>query len=175
MDNTLIPVADLTKKINGIARNAAKLTRDVQEAAVQAIGYSIEHGDITIGQRLFDALNTGIRRQALLTYFEKHGQFAWSASEKKFVFFKVEGIKFDAVDLMAKPWNEAKKEVLVTSLDVEAMVKMLIKKIESAVDKKVPVAHMDLYSDISRAYASYSAAQYDEQSDDDQVPQLKAA
>jgi len=106
-------------------------------------------------------------------FLEKHGQFAWSASEKKFVFFKVEGIKFDAVDLMAKPWNEAKKEVLVTSLDVEAMVKMLIKKIESAVDKKIPVAHMDLYSDISRAYASYTAAQYDEVQPEE--PELKVA
>lgn len=54
MAKALIPQADLIKRIGAIGKASARLTRDIQEAAVNAIGYSIIHGDITIGQRLYE-------------------------------------------------------------------------------------------------------------------------
>lgn len=167
---------DLNKKIASIGRAGERLRKDIQSVAVQAIGYSIEYGDVTIGQRLYDALGTSLRRQALVTFFEKNGQFAWSSVEKKFVFFKVEGIKFDEKMLMATPWNEAKKEVIVSELDVADLVARLIKKVEAGIEKKLDVKHSALIDDIKIAYSQYlqeDIAANDEQ--DDEQPLVRAA
>ena len=153
----LLGTSELNKKIAGIGKASAKLTNDIQVAAVNAIGYSILHGDITIGQRLYDALGTAMRRQSLVTYFEKYGQFVWLSSEKKFGFFKREGIEFNPELLMGLPWDEAKKEVIVSELDVEDMVKKLIKRVESAIEKGAEVKHKDLYSDLTHTLARYHA------------------
>jgi hypothetical protein len=169
----LLSSAELNKKIAGIGKASAKLTRDIQVAAVNAIGYSIEYGDITIGQRLFDALGSSMRRQALVSYFEKNGQFCWSSSEKKFVFFKVEGIKFNPDLLMTMPWDEAKKEAIVSEIDVEDMVKKMIKKIENSIEKGIEVKHKDLYSDLTHCLARYHSDLAD--ADADEEPMLKAA
>ncbi len=172
----LLSTQVLNTKIASIGRAQTRLTKDIQSVAVQAIGYSIEHGDVTIGQRLYDALGTGLRRQALVTFFEKHGQFAWSSAEKKFVFFKVEGIKFDEKMLMATPWNEAKKEVIVSELDVADLVARLIKKVEAGIEKKLDVKHSALIDDIKIAYSQYlqedSAAN---DADDEQQVMVRAA
>lgn len=157
----LLGTSELNKKIAGIGKASAKLANDIQVAAVNAIGYSILHGDITIGQRLYDALGTAMRRQSLVTYFEKHGQFVWLSGEKKFGFFKREGIEFNPDVLMGMSWDEAKKEVITSELDVEDMVKKLIKKIENAIDKGTEVKHKDLYSDLTHTLAQYHADQAD--------------
>lgn len=169
----LLSTTELTKKIAGIGKASAKLTRDIQVAAVNAIGYSIEYGDITIGQRLFEALGSSMRRQALVSYFEKHGQFCWSATEKKFVFFKVEGIKFNPDLLMTLPWDEAKKENIVSEIDVEDMVRKMIRRIESSIEKGIEVKHKDLYSDLTHCLARYHSEQAEAEAEDE--PMLKAA
>jgi len=89
----LLSANDLTAKIVAIGKSATELQSEIQIAAVNAIGYSIQHGDIRFGQKLFDVLPTGIRRQSLVAFFEKHGQFAYLKEDKKFAFYKVDGIK----------------------------------------------------------------------------------
>jgi hypothetical protein len=171
----LMQSADLIKKIGAIGKAAAKLTKDIQLAAVNAVGYSIEYGDITFAQRLYDAVGTGIRRQSLVTFFEKHGQLCWSSVEKKFVFFKVEGIKFDEKMLMATPWDEAKKEVIVSELDVTEMVAKLIKRIESGIEKKITVKHSALLDDLKLTYAQYLREEAEEADSEAETPQLRVA
>jgi hypothetical protein len=171
MAKALIPQADLIKRIGSIGKASAKLTRDIQEAAVNAIGYSIIHGDITIGQRLYEALGSSMRRQSLVSYFEKHGQFCWSANDKMFKFYKVEGIQFDYESLMGLPWDEAKKEAIVSDLDVEDMVKRMIKRIENAIEKGVEVKHKDLYSDLTHTLARY----HSDLAETEDAPILKVA
>jgi hypothetical protein len=151
----LMQSTDLIKKIGSIGKASAKLTRDIQTVAVQAIGYSIEFGDVTIGQRLYDALGTAVRRQSLVSFFEKYGQFCWSSVEKKFVYFKVDGIEFDEKTLMATPWNEAKKEVIVSEVDAADMVAKLIKRLESSIEKHVTVKHSALLDDLKIMYSQY--------------------
>lgn len=167
--------ADLIKKIGAIEKSSAKLARDIQLAAVNAVGYSIEYGDVTIAQRLFDAVGTSIRRQALVTFFEKYGQLCWSSVDKKFVFFKVEGIEFNEKMLMATPWNEAKKEVIVSELDVADMVSKLIKRIENGIDKKVKVKHSALLDDLKLTYAHYLREEAEEADGEADAPQLRVA
>jgi hypothetical protein len=151
----LMQSAELIKKIGSIGKAGAKLTKDIQLAAVNAVGYSIEYGDITIAQRLYDALGTGIRRQSLVSFFEKYGQLCWSSTEKKFVFHKLEGIDFDEKALMATPWNDAKKEIIISEIDAADMVAKLIKRIESGIEKKVSVKNSALLDDLKIMYSQY--------------------
>lgn len=155
---------ELKSKIAGIAKSAVELESDIQIAAVNAIGYSIEHGDITFGQKLFDALPKGIRRQSLITYLEKHGQFAYSAQDKKFLFYKVEGIEFDETKLLATPWSSAKKENLVSEYDVEEMFNALMKRLDSAFKKHsesgIKIKNAELYDFLGEARDRFNAVKF---------------
>lgn len=146
---------ELNKKIGSIGKASTKLVKDIQLAAVNAVGYSIEYGDVTIAQRLFEAVGTGVRRQSLVAFFEKHGQLCWSSNEKKFVFYKVEGIEFDEMALMATPWHDAKKEIIVSEVDASDMVSKLIKRIESNIEKQVSVKNSALLDDLKIMYSQY--------------------
>lgn len=168
----LMQSADLIKKIGSIGKATAKLTKDIQVAAVNAVGYSIIHGDVTIAQRLYDAVGTTVRRQSLVSFFEKYGQLCYSTVEKKFVFFKVEDIKFDEAKLMATPWQDAKKEVIVSELDASDMVAKLIKRLESGIEKQLTVKHSALLDDLKIMYAQYLQAEAEEAEEEQQ---LKAA
>lgn len=167
----LLNSSDLNKRIATVGKRVSLLTKEVQVLAVNAVGYSILHGDITIGQRLYEALGTAMRRQSLVSFFEKHGQFVWSSSEKKFVFNKREGIQFDPDMLMGMPWDEAKAEKIVSDIDVEDMVKRMIKRIENAINSGVEVKNKDLYSDLTHTLARYHA----EAAEAEDEPMLKAA
>ena len=146
---------ELTAKITKIARSANELETDIQLAAVNAVGYSIQHGDITFGQKLFDALPKGIRRQSLVAFLEKHGQFAWLKEDKKFAYYKVDGIQFDEITLLATPWSSASKEVIVSEYDFEKMFDSLMKKMESVYKKHesvgVKIKNSNIYDYLARA------------------------
>jgi hypothetical protein len=151
----LMQSAELIKKIGAIEKASAKLVKDIQLAAVNAVGYSILHGDVTIAQRLYDAVGNGVRRQSLMTFFEKYGQLYWSSVEKKIKFYKVDGIEFDEKLLMATPWNDAKKEVIVSEIDAADMVAKLIKRLENSIEKRVTVKHSALLDDLKIMYSQY--------------------
>lgn len=61
----------------------------VQAAAVQAIEYSIKHGDITLADRLLGQLNGPYggprKKQALIDFLEKWGNLAYAWDSHKFV------------------------------------------------------------------------------------------
>ena len=164
---------DLKTKIAGIAKSATELEADIQIAAVNAVGYSIEHGDITFGQKLFDALPKGIRRQSLVSFLEKYGQFAFSANDKKFAFYKVDGIQFDETKLLATPWATAKKETLVSEYDVEEMFNNLMKRLDGAFKKHsesgIVIKNSELYDYLSEARDRFNAVKF---SANDEVEQV---
>jgi len=149
---------ELSKLITAIGRIGKKIDEQIQVAAIQAIGYSIIHGDIRFGQQLFDNMPSGARRQALVTYLEKFGQFVWMSTEKKFNFYKRDDIEFDEEFLAGRKWYDEKKENIVSDIDVQAMVDKLIKRIESAIEKGgVNVKNAALLDEIKLASASYNS------------------
>lgn len=126
-------IAILTKDIASIGRAGVKLTRMIQDAAVQAIGYSIEHGDITIGQRLVEACPKSVRRNSLVAYLEKFGAFQWDAKNKRLKHRKTELEFTDDYEeyLMGTPWDEAKPEPEITSVyDAAAEFERFMKRME---------------------------------------------
>ena len=66
---------------------------------------------------------------------------------------------------------EAKAEKIVSDIDVEDMVKRMIKRIENAINSGVEVKNKDLYSDLTHTLARYHAESVEAEDE----PMLKAA
>lgn len=165
----------LNSKISAVGKSAGELQSAIQEVAVQAVGYSIQHSDIRFGQKLFDVLPNGVRRQSLVAFLEKHGNFAWSKEEKCFKFFKGLGEPrtFDEVALMEMNWASASKETIVSAYDLETIMTKAIKAMEKAFKEHeksgVKIENSEVYDYLVSARDSYNAHKYTEQAE------LKAA
>ena len=165
----------LQQKISAVGKSAGELQSAIQEVAVQAVGYSIEHSDIRFGQKLFDVLPNGVRRQSLVAYLEKHGNFAYSKEEKCFKFFKGLGEprEFDETALMAISWATATKETIVSSYDLELIMTKAIKAMEKAFKENeksgVKLENTMAYDYMVQARDAFNEAKYTEQAE------LKAA
>lgn len=158
----LLNAKDLESKIATIGKTAGELQSEIQIAAVNAIGYSIEHGDIRYGQKLFDVLPTGVRRASLVAFLEKHGNFCYLKDDKKFAFYKAQD-SYDEVALLATSWASAKAENIVSEYDVQKMFDSLMKRIESAIKKSgdgsVKIKNSPLYDYLQEAQDRFNAEQ----------------
>ena len=170
----LYTAKDLESKIAIVGKTAGELQSAIQECAVQAVGYSIEHGDIRYGQKLFDVLPSGVRRASLVAFLEKHGNFAWSKEEKCFKFFKGLGEPrvFDEVTLLSVSWASATKETIVSSYDLESIMTKAIKAMEKAFKEHeksgVKIENSEVYDYLVSARDSYNAQKFS-------APELQAA
>ena len=156
----LLNAKDLESKIAQIGKSAGELQAEIQIAAVNAIGHSIENGDIRFGQKLFDVLPSGVRRASLVAFLEKHGNFCYLKDEKKFAYYKAQ-TSYDEVALLATSWASAKSENIVSEYDVQAMFDSLMKRIESAIKKSgdgsVMVLNTPLYDYLQEAQDRFNA------------------
>lgn len=147
---------ELSKLITAIGKLGKKTDAMIHEAAVHAIGYTIESGDIRFANQLLSNLPEGARRAAFVAYMENFGQLAYMTTEKQFKFFEVKGIKFDAYALMeGKKWHEFKKENVVSMYDVSKMLDAFIRRIEKGIEKGITIEHAALLDDIKIASAQY--------------------
>ena len=168
----------LNSKITAVGKTAGELQSAIQDVAVQAVGYSIEHGDIRFGQKLFDVLPSGVRRASLVAFLEKHGNFAYSKDDKCFKFFKGLGEPrvFDETALMAVNWATATKETIVSSYDLEDIMSKAIKSMEKAFKEHersgVKIVNSQVYDFLVSARDSYNAEKY---AQSEQADSLKVA
>lgn len=156
---TLKNAQELGKLITAIGKLGKKTDAMIHEAAVHAVGYSVEHNDIRFANQLLSNLPEGARRAAFVAYMENYGQLAYMTTEKQFKFFAVKDIKFDAFALLeGKKWHEFKKENVTSMYDVAKLVDALIRKIEKGIEKGMTIEHAALLDDIKIASAQYHGA-----------------
>jgi len=116
-------IAKIKSLIAAIGRAAAKLVKDIQQAAIEVTLHAIAHGDVTLADSLVDACGSGVRRDSLRAWLEINGPFAVQASgkfglDKKRAKTMKATAEYRAV-LESKLWNEAKREpAAVTVLDI---------------------------------------------------------
>lgn len=65
----------IVKEISSIGKMAVKLRDKIHVVACSVVGHALEHGDVTLADRLLVALGNGTRRQALVTWLETFGPF----------------------------------------------------------------------------------------------------
>lgn len=190
---------ELFALVKSIHVRGKKLEKDVQIAAIGAIYYSVCYGDVTIGERLIPALGAGTRKQLLVTFLEKYGQFAWNKEAKKMVYRKngdininittddgevivkdVGDLHEDAemseayVDSIKEFWTAVlSPEALKSAFDCEAEVGRFIKRMEKAI-LTGQAENSDVFDYVSKAYNEYVESK-DDEADKQEALQQKAA
>jgi hypothetical protein len=94
--------------IDSIARRGKKLDRDIQVAALSAMQHHVEHGDVTLINRLVDSMPKGSRVNALRAFIETFGAVRYDTESKNFLHIK--GATFRLDDAMQIMWSEFKPE-----------------------------------------------------------------
>ena len=170
---TFVPMEQsaLNKEITSIAKTGNRLNVRIQHAALNAIFYSIQHGDIGFGQRLVLALNNGQRKNSLVAFLEKHGKFAWSKENKSLVFKKRDDLTVESIAEIKEHWFEAIKAPEPKSMyDFEDEVKRFLKKMEKAVTDKATIKHVEIMDYVNAAIAQYHEDQLKlQEAEDDTV------
>ncbi len=159
----LMSTLDLQKLVHSIGKRGASLNKDIQSAAVAAVGYSVIYGDTTFGNRLLDALGTWTRKDALVAFFEKYGNFAWMKSDKKLAFFKAQETmsesEFEAYAETLPQWDTAKRPPQVVSkYDVAAEFDKFLKRMEKLrEDSTIELRHKALLDQLESTTQKYHA------------------
>lgn len=134
---TLLNAAATDKLITSIKGRAAKLDNDIHQAACSALANHIKDGDITLINRLANALPKSARRNALYAWaLHFDGKLQMNTdkatkSENPLVHLKGDG-KGDIEGAMEMPFWEFAPEAEYQQFDLNAAFAALLKKAESA-------------------------------------------
>ena len=159
----------LAAALKAITKSAVKTRDMVQEVAVFAVATSIKSGDVSVANNLLDAIGgtKSLRKDSLVAYFERFGNFAWLKSEKKLAFFLnpktgcTDGTltpEYESVIVGAK-WDEAKKEAeIISTYDMEKQFRMFIGKMEKVtLDPAITIENREFLQAVSDAFNKLSA------------------
>lgn len=165
----LMEMTQLAKLIGDIGKQKVALDALIQTAAAECIAQSIVHRNATPSMQLYDAVGNTTRRDALVAYFEKFGNLAWSKADKRVAFFDTEKILGAdkalswtpeyAETVQKTPWASLKKEPeIVSQYDVEAEFSKFFKRLERlAADPAVSVKNKDMLATVKAAYLHCAA------------------
>lgn len=135
--STLLNAAATDKLITSIKGRSKKLDADIHLAACSALAHHVQHGDVTLINRLADALPKSARRNALFAWaIHFDGKLAAntdkaSKAESPLVHVKGDG-KSDIDGAVAKPFWEFAPEPVYQQFDLNAAIAALLKKAEGA-------------------------------------------
>ena len=122
------------KAIDSIKSRGKKLDRDIQIAALSAMQHHVEHGVVTLINRLIDAMPSGARVNALREYIETFGGVRYDADTKKMVHMRGKAFQLD--DAMKIMWCDFKPEQAYKPIDDPlALIASLIKRFEKDMEK----------------------------------------
>lgn len=151
--------------LKAITKSVTVTRQRVQDMAQQAVAYSIVHGDTSIGKMLLEAIgvNKSLRKDSLIAYLEKYGNFAWIKGEKTLKFRATYPVGAIAADhealILGAKWDEAKREQEVTSKwDMEAMVRAFITKMNKiAMDEANTIDNREALALVEETFVKWSA------------------
>lgn len=125
--------AAINKAIDSIATRGKKQDRDIQVAVLSAMQHHATHGDVTLVNRLVEAMPKGSRVNALRAFIETFGACRYDAESKAFVHAKGKNHRLnEAHETM---WSEFKPEKDYQSVDPVAVLKGAIKRLDADVKK----------------------------------------
>ena len=129
--------------IKSIATRGKTLERDIHVAAVSCLVHADKHGDVTLAQKLVEAVPSLVRKNALRDWFQAHGKFGYDLQAKTFTFDKKGTTMID--EAIATPFWEFKQEAAYKGFDINAAVLQLVKRAENAIEKgeKVPADKLE--------------------------------
>lgn len=161
----LLELKELHVALKAITKSVTVTRQRVQDVAVQAVAYSIIHGDISVGKMLLEAVsvNKSLRKDSLVAYFEKYGNFAWMKADKALKFFEAHKVgKIEAAHealFTSAKWDEAKRDTeIVSQYDMEALVRAFLSRMTKIVgDKANKVENPDALAAVEQTFVKWSA------------------
>lgn len=160
----------LVKEISQIGKIGNKLNLRIQIAAMNAVYYSVTEGYIQYGQNLVLAMNAGQRKNSLVAFLEKFGNFAWSKENKNLIYQKNDKATVESLDAIDERWFETIKVPEPKSMyDFEEDVSKFIKRMEKAVTDKATIVHIELMDYIKAAVDQFHADQVAVEEGEDEI------
>lgn len=160
----ILKSSEITKRLASIKRTSGKLQDDIHHVACHIVGHALEHGDVTLADKLLDAMGAGARGQAMIAYLETFGPFRFETKSGVFALNRQKKADMLAehsanawVDnlLAGVKWYDYTKERKQSIYDVEKMVVGIINAASSKVNKGEVVANAELLRDLQLIVAKY--------------------
>lgn len=164
----LMKTAALATLIGNIGKQRVAFDTAVQQAAIEVVGQSIVHRNVTPANQLLDVVGAHLKG-ALVAHLEKFGNIAYSKTEKKIVFFDVEKVTGAALawtdeyaaTVASAVWHKAKKETEpVSSHDVQEEAEKFLDRLAKFAKKGGELKNGELLTALKAAYNRWSAEAY---------------
>lgn len=123
-------MAKAIKAVEAVQATGAKLADDIHVVACSALYHAQEHGDVTLMQRVVNALPGFARRNALLAWAVAFGKFSIDEDGTNVIYDKHSETKLELA--MAKPFWDFKPEAAFKPFDLQEEMAKLIKRAEKA-------------------------------------------
>lgn len=161
---------DFANIVGIVGRSSKELDGNIQRAAVAAVAFSVcKDRNATPAQQLLEVLNPHVKA-AVVAFYEKFGNLAYSKETKGMVFFDV-GAKTDkeplawtdayADEVMAFAWTTAKKAPEPKSVfDVQEEIDKLIDRLNKAAKKGATLQHSELLARMTATFNTYIGEQF---------------
>lgn len=166
----MLNTTEILSTIKTIRSTGKKLDKLIQQAALGCVAHSCHSGDVTLGQKLVDALPDGVRKNALLGFLEEFGQFA--IVKRSVVYIRVQRL-FDRcngnvaatdeyVESIDKHWTAFKPEPLPKSkYDCMVELKAFVEKMQRQLHSGNAV-HGEVYLEVEKVLAKFQDIEEEE-------------
>lgn len=119
--------------IAGVIDDSMKLQDRIHEVAVAIMLHCYKHADFSRAQVLVDGLGKGMRRKALVEWFQSAG-LKVNEKEQKFSGFNAKKMEDRWAKCMAEPWYTMKPENPFAGFDLDAELAKLLKRAQKAME-----------------------------------------
>lgn len=124
---------NIQKAIKSIQVRGKALEKVLHQAAVSCLAHAGEHGDVTLAQKLVEAVPTLARKNALRDWFIAFGRFQYHDEKKTIVYAKGKETLLD--EAIKMPFWEFKPEAEYIPFDFDKAITALLKRASQAKDK----------------------------------------
>ena len=123
----------IDKAIASISTRGKSLQRDIHIAAVSCLNHADKHGDITLAQKLIDAIPTLARKNALRDWFIAFGKFGYDEKSKLMTYNKKGATLLQ--EAMDMPFWDFQPEKAYVPFDIKAQLENILKRANSAIER----------------------------------------
>jgi hypothetical protein len=134
--------------IKSIQSRGSKLQKDIHICAVSCLAHIDKHGDITLLNRLIQALPSGWRSNAVKAWAEDFGKVNWDNTQKAFVFDKAKKSNIDGA--IATSPEEYKPEQEYKPMDLAEAIKAIVKKAKDRVNSENDNVPEELFNQLNK-------------------------
>ena len=121
----------IIKAITSIMKRGKALDKDIHVAACSTLNHAELHGDITLANRLLEAMPNSARKNALRDWYTAFGKFSYDITSKAMIYDKTKTTELNKA--INTPYWEFKPETAYVPFDAIEAIQNLIKRAEKAI------------------------------------------